>query len=107
MGKRSREKGACFERAVAIVMRGLYPSARRGIGQARSGGEVPDVDGTPWWVEAKHRRRVSVMAAWRQATDARDERPALVVTREDRGPTLVTMAIEDFVRLVGGDGYSA
>lgn len=101
-GKLAITKGKAFERAVAIVMRSIWPGAKRGIGQARAGGEVPDVDGTPYWVEAKHRKRVSIRKAWDQATEATDGRPVLLVTREDRRPTLVTMGIDEFVRLQEG-----
>src|SRR5690606_6910545 len=56
-GRRSRTKGASFEREVARQLRALWPGARRGIGQARSGGETPDVIQTPFWIEAKHRKK--------------------------------------------------
>lgn len=91
MSRLSRTKGATFERLLAARWRelGLYPEARRGIGQARSGGEVCDVEGTPWWVEAKHRKAVSVPAALKQAGEASDAaftgaewRPPVVIARE-------------------------
>ena len=99
MGKGSRRKGAAFERGVAIALRSVWPAARRGIGQARSGGEVPDVDRTPYWVEAKHRRTVCIRAAYEQAAAATDGRPPMTVTRENRGPMLVTMRLADFLDL--------
>lgn len=99
MGKGSRRKGAAFERAVAIALRTVWPAARRGIGQARSSGEAPDVELTPYWVEAKHRRTVCIRRAYDQALAATDGRPPLTVTRENRGPVLVTMALTDFLDL--------
>ena len=101
MGRRSRDKGADFERGVAIALRPVWPGSRRGIGQARSGGEVPDVDGTPWWIEAKNRKRVCIARAYQQAAAATDGRPSLSITRENRGPILVTMALADFLDRVG------
>ena len=107
--RRSRVKGSIHERAVAAALKELYPNARRGIGQTRAGGEVPDVTGTPWWVEAKNRKACNVHAAYQQATLARAEAkssdlaaaPVLVVTRKV-GETLdlVTMSMTDFQRLV-------
>lgn len=100
MGKRSRDKGAAFERAIAITLRSVWDAAKRGIGQARAGGEVADVEGTPYWIECKHRRRVSVQGAFVQATEATDGRPPVVISRENRGPLLVTMGLSDWLDLV-------
>ena len=100
MGRRSRMKGADFERGMAKVMRSVWPEARRGIGQARCASEVPDVDGTPFWVETKHRKRVSILAAFEQAAEATDGRPVVAVTRENNRPILVTMALADWLELV-------
>jgi hypothetical protein len=107
--RRSRVKGSNHERAVATHLAELYPNARRGIGQTRAGGEVPDVTGAPWWVEAKNRKACNVHAAFDQAVAARAaaktsalaDAPVLVVTRRV-GETrdLVTMDMEEFKRLV-------
>ena len=48
-----RRKGAVWEREGAQALRVLFPSARRGLSQVRSGREEPDIEGTPYWVEAK------------------------------------------------------
>jgi len=69
-GRRSKQKGASYERNVAHAFKAVWPHARRGIGQARAGGDVPDVQGTPYWVEAKHRKQVSITGAMRQAVEA-------------------------------------
>lgn len=102
MSKRSRIKGAAFERLVAAMLGTIWPGAKRGLGQARSGGEVPDVDGTPYWVECKHRHRVSVRAAYEQAREASDGRPVLLVHRETGGPALVTMEAREWIGLWAG-----
>src|SRR5690606_15391046 len=98
VGRRSRNKGATFEREIAHALQTLWPGAKRGIGQARLGSEVADVEGTPFWAECKHRKRVSISAAYRQAVEATDGRPVLVVTREDRQPILVTMTLADWLQ---------
>lgn len=102
MGRRSRTKGATWERELAARWRdsGLYPDARRGIGQARCASEVPDVDGTPWWVECKHQQRPNVLAAMEQAEDATDGRPVLAVVKRDRRPPVVCLSLDAFEALV-------
>lgn len=103
----SRRKGASYERELAKRWRdsGLWPDAQRGIGQARAGSEVPDVEGTPFWVEAKRRKRHNILAAMKQAEEASDGRSALVVARWD-GQTadeaLVVMRLHTFEDLVRG-----
>lgn len=104
MGRLSRRKGAGWERELAKRWRDLYPDARRGIGQARSGGDVPDVDGTPWWIEAKRRKRHDVRGAMRQAIDATDGRVPVVVCRWDgdsADDAIVCMRLEDWEALIG------
>lgn len=97
MSARSRRKGAAFELWVAEQLRVLWPAARRGLGQARTGAEAPDVDGSPWWIQTKHGQRPNVPAAMRQAerdaSAAHDDRPPVAITRANRGPVLVTMEL--------------
>lgn len=107
-GARSRRKGASYERELANRWRdsGLYPDAERGIGQARSGGDVPDVTGTPWWVEAKCQARPNVFAALEQAEEATDGRAPIVVAcrrvagAPSKASTVVAMRLEVFEALV-------
>lgn len=102
MGARERTKGAVFERHVASLFRELgYREAARGLGQARSAGEVPDVAGTPWWIEAKHRKAIDVHGAYAQGVEAANGKASvLAVTKRDRGPVLVTLSFDDFARMV-------
>lgn len=108
MGKMQREKGRKFEGEIARMLKPLWPNARRGIGQARAGGEVPDVDGTPYWLELKHHKRPpSVHAAHAQGLAAHKAsvrggtaaRHVVVVSRANLGPTLVTMPAEVWLEL--------
>lgn len=50
-GRRNRQKGAEYERDVANAFKQLYTNPRREHGQARDGGDAPDVSGTPFWIE--------------------------------------------------------
>lgn len=96
----SRAKGIAFEREVATAFQVVYPGARRGLSQPRSGKETPDVEGTSWWIEAKRGRRPNVPRAIEQAKAASDGRPVLVVSRADRGETLVTLRLTDALPLL-------
>jgi hypothetical protein len=109
----SRRKGASYERDVAEVFRAVYEHAQRGIGQARAGGEVPDVKGTPWWIEAKCRARPrSVHEAMEQARKAlkayreRNKEPnayvmgPLVVSKRTNGEELATVPLEVFLQML-------
>lgn len=89
-GRRSRTKGASFERWVAKQLQPIFPGAKRGIGQARASDEVPDVQGTPWWIECKRHKKPSIPAAWRQANEARDGRRIVVITKADYEDALFT-----------------
>lgn len=83
MGARSRRKGRKWEQDLVHILRTVYPDARRGIGQARSGGEVCDIEGTPWWVEAKVSKRTNPRAAIRQAEAATDGRPVVAICKDN------------------------
>lgn len=97
MSKMQRTKGASYERVLAKRFQYIYPGARRGIGQARSAKEVPDVDGTPWWVEAKHQKCPNLWAALSQAEEATDQRVPLVVARRNGGAEVAVMRLEAFL----------
>lgn len=113
-GRRSRSKGAAFQAELAKRWRDsrLYPDAASTQGaQTRSGRRIgktpPDVEGTPFWVEAKHTRAANPVGALRQAERERktagDSRPAIAVVRPngDRlvGP-VVCMRLETFEELM-------
>ena len=89
MGKRSRDKGAAWERAVARLIRertGL--DCQRTAMQARGGSERPDIDGEAvrdWWVEVKVGAKPNPRAALRQAL--KDESAAWTAGRQtEAGP---------------------
>lgn len=139
MGKMQRNKGATFERLVANKIKSMRPDLmpKRGIGQARSSSEVPDVDIPGLWIECKHHIKVDVDAAMRQALEASathgGNRTVAVVYRHNRSPirarvhtevcplatdvntgeshfVQIDVALEDFVLLIPQwlvDGYSA
>jgi hypothetical protein len=102
LGRRSRRKGKTWERELAALLRPLFGEhVKRGF-QSRCGRDGCDVEGTPFWLEAKHGKLVNVRAALRQALEATDGRPAVVVAKDDRSAPLVVMRLEDWLGLVEG-----
>ena len=101
MSAMQRNKGKAFERFIARALRELYGDRVRRGWQARDGADAPDVEGTPFHVECKHHKRPSVHAAVRQAladrAKAKDTRPLLVVTRENRGRVVVSFLWEEWL----------
>lgn len=92
MSALSRRKGAAFQAGLAKRWRdlGLWICARSTQGeQTRSkrglGPVPPDIEGTPFAVEAKHRRAPRPLAALEQseaeALERGDKRPAIAVVR--------------------------
>lgn len=100
MGKMQRTKGASFERLMANRLQHVYPDARRGIGQARSAKEVPDVDKTPFWVECKHGKCPNLWRAIEQAQEATDGRPPLVIARRNGGKELAVLEVDAFIQIL-------
>ena len=95
-----RTKGKVWEREVAKELRAIFgPGVKRGW-QARAGNDACDVDGSPFWVEAKHHKIVNIPAAYRQAGSDTDGRPVLVVSKSNRSEPLATMRWADFLELL-------
>ena len=99
-GLRSRRKGAGFEREVAAMFRPIYgEEVRRGY-QTRDGSEAPDVDLTPWWIECKRGKKPNPRAALKQATEATDGRPCIVIGRDDREEAWAFMRARDLLDIL-------
>ena len=101
-GRRSRNKGRVWERALVKRFREAMPDAeiKRGM-QYRSGEEAPDVEMPCFWVEAKHHNRTNIKAALRQAIEAALKgRWPIAVCKDDHQPPVVAMLLDDFLDLV-------
>ncbi len=107
-GRKSREKGAKFERLVANIFKSDFPRARRMFGQARDGDEVPDVGGTPFWIECTD-SGASIGSKLAQGLAASDTSPneeyrglsVAVVSHHKRGDRImITMEVKDFLALL-------
>jgi hypothetical protein len=105
-GARSRRKGANAERELAKRFAEAMPGAdcKRGIGQARRGSEVADVEVPLLHVESKHGKRPNPRAAYAQAcADAEENgrgKIPIAVVRDDRKAPFVVIGLDDFLWFV-------
>ena len=103
MGSRSQRKGADGERELAALLSAAGYDCQRG--GSLSFGEIPDVLGLPGiHIECKRVERLNVGEAMEQAIRDSDRMldgmPALF-HRRNRKPWLVTMRLEDWLKLYG------
>jgi len=97
----SRTKGANGERELAQVLREYGFNARRGQQFSGANGD-PDVvtDMENLHIECKRVERLNVDTAMEQSVkDARDGEMPVVMHRKNRKAWLVTMRLEDFIKL--------
>ena len=93
-GRRSRRKGRKWEWEIIHRLREVFgPHLYRGQ-QGILGGAAPgegcDVEGTPFFIEAKHEQmfnwRTALQQAEEKSAEKKDARPILVVGKEDKKP---------------------
>lgn len=103
-GKGARTKGANFERELAKIFRdALDLEAKRGLGQTRGGGEeIADVEMEFLHIEAKRHKRCNIKSALKQAIEdsKTKEKLPVAITKDDREPILVTMLLDDWMKLL-------
>ncbi len=108
-GKKNRADGKRFEQETARALRRVFPDAKRLFGQSRDGNEVPDLGGTPFWIECGRGSTVSIQKKIQQGM--RDSAnspsveyefaPVVVVVRNPKTKiTSVTMELEEFIDLL-------
>lgn len=114
-GRRNRQKGVEFERKIAKELKAVFPNARRLFGQARDGDEVPDVGGTPFWIECAKGSTNAIHDKLRQGLAASASSPSteyahapvIVVSQHGgMGETMATMRLEDFIELADRLDYT-
>ena len=103
MGSKSQRKGAAGERELAALLSAAGYECQRG--GSLSFGEIPDILGLPGiHIECKRVERLNVGEAMEQAIRDSDRMldgmPALF-HRRNRKPWLVTMRLEDWLKLYG------
>ena len=98
----SRSKGARGEREVAGILREYGYPCRRGQQYSGANGDA-DVVGLPGThIEVKRRERLDIHAAMEQSVrDAREGEMPTVFHRRNNLNWLVTMRLEDFMKLYG------
>jgi hypothetical protein len=103
-GRGARIKGAQFERDIAnLLTEKTGIEFKRGLAQTRGGGsEVADVTApsllTPVHFELKRQQRCNIKGAYAQAVnDAPPKAIRVIVTKEDRSDTLVTMELSQWI----------
>lgn len=98
----SRRKGATGERELAGKLREYGYDCRRGQQYCGANGDA-DVIGLPGiHIECKRVEKLNLYDAMAQsASDARPEEVPAVFHRKDRCDWLVTMRLDDFMRLYG------
>ena len=103
----SRNKGARFERQVAEYLRTKGYSARRG--QQFSGSpDSPDVvSNFPLHIEAKAVEKLNLDKAYAQAESDGGNKPPCVIHKKNRKPIMITMKLDDFIRLTTNKDASA
>lgn len=96
----SRRKGAAFERRLAGILRDYGYNSRRGQQYCGANGDA-DVIGLPGiHIEAKAVERLNIDDAMSQSKrDARDGEIPIVVHKKNNCNILVTMELEDFMKL--------
>ena len=110
-GKRSRDKGARFERFLVNTLQACFPDTCRG--QQAHNPRHADVEGTPFRIEAKHWARLTytnLLNAIAQAEENgqrfHDDRIPIAVTKLDNSPPIVHMTLRRFVQMVETKFYS-
>lgn len=99
----SRNKGAAGERELAAKLREYGYDCRRGQQYSGANGDA-DVVGLPGvHIECKRVEKLNIYDAMAQAVrDARDDETPAVFHRKNHHEWLVTMRLDDFIRLYKG-----
>jgi hypothetical protein len=104
-GKKSRDKGARFERFLVLALKACFPETHRG--QQAHNPRHADIEGTPFRIEAKHWARLTyknVMQAVEQAIENgqrfNDGRIPIAITKIDGEEPLVHITLRYFLQLV-------
>lgn len=101
MAVNSKQKGARYEREIAILLRNHGYEARRSVQYSGRVEESADVVGLPYiHIECKHYANRAFDYDWldQAKRDAKDNIP-IVIHRTDNHRNLVTMDFEDWMRI--------
>lgn len=104
-GKKSRDKGARFERFLVHAFRACFPDTCRG--QQAHNPRHADIEGTPFRIEAKHWASLTyknIKAALKQAEDNgaefNDPRIPIAITKIDGELPMVHVTLARFLQII-------
>lgn len=94
----SRAKGIRFELDTRNFFRRWFPKAERSYGQSRRGSDAPDVSGTPFWIECKHKKKIypSEIIKWLEKSHDEALEDQLIIIRHKQNYTPVKYAMLSF-----------
>lgn len=103
-GNYARRKGAHWEREVAQAMRlALHKDSdaiHRGL-QSRTGGDAPDVDAKPFWIECKKSVRVNLRGAIEQVLrDHHTGTLPIAIGRDDGAEPIAVLPFSIFLVMI-------
>lgn len=102
MAINSKAKGKRAELEIAAILRGYGYKGRRGV-QYQGGEDSPDVVGLPGiHIEVKHVEKLNIHEAMNQARRDCGENIPAVFHRKNRTPWLVTLDMDDFIKIYEG-----
>ena len=103
MAVNSRQKGAAFERKLANLLKEYGYDCRRGQQYSGANGDADVVGLDGIHIEAKAVERLIIYDAMNQAiNDAREGELPAVFHKKNRQPILVTMKLDDWLKLYEG-----
>lgn len=103
MGKLSRTKGHSFERYIAVLLRKVFPDARRHLENHEDDANGVDLMGTgKYKIQCKRGRKAAPISKIKEVQCGPDDVPVLV-TQGDRDQTYAVIPFEEFVRLCQKD----
>ena len=102
----AKKKGSAAERELLHLLEAHGIPAHRNLQQFVGGADNPDIGATvcglPLHIEVKRQERLRMSAAVAQAVrDANGHALPIVAHRSNRQPWLLTVRLEDFLRLLG------
>ena len=100
----SKDKGKRFEREIANYLKEHGFDARRTAQYCGNTGDAADVVGLPGFhIECKHQEKMHLYDWMEQAVRDSEKSgdTAIVIHKQNRKDTLVTMRLDDFMALIG------
>lgn len=106
MAINSKQKGASGERELAKILRDYGYETIRSVQYCGANGDADVVGVSGLHIECKRVERLNIYDAIKQSVnDAREGEMPVVMHRKNRQIWLVTLSLDDFMKLWKGDQY--